>query len=273
MNEIIPSGPQQGPLGEPRRACSYCGCLLDPNFYFCTRCATPYKDSHSVLSPEVPMHLSGETLVRLKAPHVRTLFFTYLGVVLGAGVLSVILAGADRPDVSLLLGEAAMLITTVIFSVLHWRTLSVQLRQLGFLHWEAWVGLVSLAPMLWINFTYHGWLMEQLGMKESPLQELKNSPLGPEGMILLICVLPAVLEEVAFRGLVQHWLHVALTPWKAIAVAAFLFAVLHFSVASFLYLFALGVILGWTKWKTGSLYPAMVIHFLHNFVALQFPFG
>jgi membrane protease YdiL (CAAX protease family) len=45
---------------------------------------------------------------------------------------------------------------------------------------------------------------------------------------------------------------------------------MHFSIVSFPYLFALGVLLGWTKWKTGSLYPSMLIHFLHNLVVIEY---
>lgn len=35
------------------------------------------------------------------------------------------------------------------------------------------------------------------------------------------------------------------------------------------YLFGFGVTLGWVKWKTGSLYPPMLIHLLHNWVVVQ----
>ena len=37
---------------------------------------------------------------------------------------------------------------------------------------------------------------------------------------------------------------------------------------SFPYLFAAGWLLGWMKWKTGSLFPSMVVHFLHNFAVI-----
>ena len=62
----------------------------------------------------------------------------------------------------------------------------------------------------------------------------------------------------------------ALTPFKAMVLASALFVTLHFSILSAPYLFALAMLLGWTKYKTGSLYPAMLIHFLHNYVVLEF---
>jgi membrane protease YdiL (CAAX protease family) len=82
--------------------------------------------------------------------------------------------------------------------------------------------------------------------------------------------LPAVIEEIAFRGLVQHWLHAAISPFRAMVLASALFTALHFSVLSAPYLFALGMVLGWAKWKTGSLYPSMLIHLVHNLVVLEF---
>jgi membrane protease YdiL (CAAX protease family) len=45
---------------------------------------------------------------------------------------------------------------------------------------------------------------------------------------------------------------------------------LHFSVMSAPYLFAVGMLLGWAKQKTGSLYPSIVIHFLHNFLVIAY---
>ena len=35
----------------------------------------------------------------------------------------------------------------------------------------------------------------------------------------------------------------------------------------------LGMLLGWVKWKTNSLYPSMLIHFLHNFIVVMFFWG
>ena len=46
------------------------------------------------------------------------------------------------------------------------------------------------------------------------------------------------------------------------------------ATAGIVALFALnllvGLLLGWVKWKTGSLYPSMLIHFLHNYIVLEY---
>ena len=55
-----------------------------------------------------------------------------------------------------------------------------------------------------------------------------------------------------------------------LALASALFTMLHFSVISAPYLFAVGMLLGWTKYRTGSLYPSILLHFLHNYVVVEF---
>ena len=56
----------------------------------------------------------------------------------------------------------------------------------------------------------------------------------------------------------------------AVLIASALFMALHFSVLSAPYLLLVGMLLGWAKLKTGSLYPSMLIHFLHNFIVISF---
>ena len=95
-------------------------------------------------------------------------------------------------------------------------------------------------------------------------------PLGALVLLAHRYVFPALTEEVAFRGLLQHWLHVAVRATTAIVLASALFAAMHFSVISFPYLFAVGLLLGWMRWRTGSLWPPIVAHFLHNLVVLAY---
>lgn len=266
-NPLIPA---QQPLAapQPARVCAYCGARLNPQFYFCTTCATPYKSHQSVLSPVAVATPTDEFLIQQKAPHVWPLFWTYLAVVLGTSILGYFAFGESRPDLTVILSTAALFIATCVFAATHWPSLAAQFKRFGFFHWAAWAGLAALVPLLAINFLYHNWVRSVMDQR-SLSDRLAEVGLSDATVIFFFCVCPAILEEVAFRGLVQHWLQVALRPWKAIVVASALFTALHFSVVSFPYLFAVGMVLGWAKWKTGSLYPSILIHFLHNFVVLE----
>jgi membrane protease YdiL (CAAX protease family) len=86
--------------------------------------------------------------------------------------------------------------------------------------------------------------------------------------VLMVCVQPAIFEELAFRGFIQGSLLHALSEREAILVSAGMFAILHLSVPSIPHLFLIGAVLGWLRVRTGSLYPGMIMHFTHNFLVI-----
>ena len=259
---------QAVPARGPAQRCRYCGAELYDAFYFCLCCATPYKQFSSVLPPVRLAGLSEGEIIQRKAPQVWTVFWSYMAVVVGASIVSFILFGQRQEVLAIILGTVAIFVTTCIFGAIHWRSLAVQLRRLGFLHWAAWAAIGLLAPLLALNYGFHEFV-RYLGARESfTVKGLMEGGLSWDSIIFFLCFCPAVLEELAFRGLVQHWLQVALRPGRAILLASALFTVLHFSILSAPYLFLVGLLLGWAKWKTGSLYPSMAIHFAHNLVAL-----
>ena len=251
-------------------ACAYCGARLNPLFYFCTTCATPYKDHKVVVSRARPEPISARQLVHRRAPVVWPLFWTYFCVLLGGSVIAW-LAFGDQPALGMFFMDGALGVTTIFFAVWHWKSLAPQLAAIGFDHWEAWAGLGLLVPALALNFAYHG-LISEFADAEGPswIDGLRDAGLSQGALIFFICVFPAVTEEIAFRGLVQQWLRVAIGPMKAILLASALFAAMHLTVISAPYLFLVGLLLGWVKWKTGSLYPPMVIHLIHNWAVLQY---
>ena len=75
-------------------------------------------------------------------------------------------------------------------------------------------------------------------------------------------------EEIAFRGLIQSQLRRALGTREAIFTGAILFSIIHVSVFSGIYLFALGLVLGVLRHRSRSLLPGIGLHFFHNFAIL-----
>ncbi|HLK27875.1 MAG TPA: CPBP family intramembrane glutamic endopeptidase [Puia sp.] len=83
--------------------------------------------------------------------------------------------------------------------------------------------------------------------------------------ILLIALLPAICEEVFFRGCLQRILiNIFKKPWTGIIVTAALFSAFHFQFAGFLPRMFLGIILGALFWYGNSLLPSIVGHFFFN---------
>lgn len=86
------------------------------------------------------------------------------------------------------------------------------------------------------------------------------------GLILQLvatAVLPAILEELLFRGVfLSQFLKYGKT--FAIVMSSFLFASVHGSIQQMMYSFVFGLIFGYIAVKSGSLTAGMIIHFLNN---------
>ena len=87
-------------------------------------------------------------------------------------------------------------------------------------------------------------------------------------LALMIGVTPALCEELLFRGYIQQRLTLAFRPAWGIFIASFLFAIFHVDRVHALAVFPLGLFLGWVTYQSGSLLPAMVGHFVNNFVSV-----
>lgn len=82
--------------------------------------------------------------------------------------------------------------------------------------------------------------------------------------LFVIALAPAVCEEMLFRGLILHSLKARYRAVSAIAVTAVLFGFYHMSMVKFIPTGLLGLVLCYMAWRTGSIYPAMLMHFLNN---------
>lgn len=86
-------------------------------------------------------------------------------------------------------------------------------------------------------------------------------------IINLICIagLAGVGEELLFRGMAQRLLiKLFKNSWIGIIVAAFLFSAIHMQFYGFLPRFVLGILLGVIYWYSGSLWTAMLAHFIYD---------
>jgi membrane protease YdiL (CAAX protease family) len=85
--------------------------------------------------------------------------------------------------------------------------------------------------------------------------------------ILVVALEPAITEELAFRGVMQQGLYKVVDKKQAIYIAAFLFALMHLSFISFLWLFPFALWLGYVRMKEDTLWYGVVIHFCFNTTA------
>lgn len=83
--------------------------------------------------------------------------------------------------------------------------------------------------------------------------------------VMIIALLPAICEEVCFRGALQRiMIHITKNAWAGIIVTSILFSALHFQFQGFLPRMFLGLLLGAIYWYSGSLWPSILAHFVNN---------
>lgn len=206
-----------------------------------------------------------ETRLRTKAPEVWTVFFTFLSVMMVTGWIGLAIWGNENFGAVMVMMSVALLVTTTVCLFRYWDDVRPLLTTTGISKPAAWAGMAALVPLLALNYGYHSILTDLLGADTDDTNSFFTAPLGP---LVFICIMPAVVEEIAFRGIIQHRLETAVGPWPAIGAASVVFSAAHFSPLSAPYLALLGALFGWMKWKTGSLYPPMLAHFIHNYIVV-----
>lgn len=84
----------------------------------------------------------------------------------------------------------------------------------------------------------------------------------------VLCLLTPFVEEMVFRGAILRTLLGSVSNhWVAILISAALFAVVHPNPAQMPHALLMGLLLGWMYYRTGSILPGVVLHWVNNTVA------
>lgn len=83
--------------------------------------------------------------------------------------------------------------------------------------------------------------------------------------LMLIAVVPAIAEEMFFRGVLQPlFIRMFRRAWIGILLAAVVFSLLHGEMLGFLPRVALGIVLGLIYYFSGNLWYSIAAHFFNN---------
>ncbi len=94
-----------------------------------------------------------------------------------------------------------------------------------------------------------------------------DSPAETAQVIFVVVLIPAITEELVFRGFLQRAVEIRLGRWPGILISAIPFGVIHgFERAPTAV--TLGILLGWTASRTGSLLPPIVVHAAVNALSI-----
>ena len=80
--------------------------------------------------------------------------------------------------------------------------------------------------------------------------------------------MPAICEELFFRGYIQSSFEFKLTPFRSAFITAFFFGIYHFNPYGLLALIALGLYFGYAAYISNSIFVPVVLHFTNNFFAV-----
>jgi membrane protease YdiL (CAAX protease family) len=134
-------------------------------------------------------------------------------------------------------------------------------RQRGWLF-----ALPLLGVLLAINFGYHFFLHWLVGLKPEA-DALLASGHYQWWLLALICIQPAIIEELFFRRLTFDFFCSSTSVGTAAFASAMMFAAAHTGgFLSLPYLALFGFSLAWLRWFTGSLALTMIVHGLHNLI-------
>lgn len=104
-------------------------------------------------------------------------------------------------------------------------------------------------------------------MQQTQYEMIENF-LTSDGVLIMglinIALVPAICEEVMFRGYVQSAFEKSWGVWPAIIISGLLFGLFHIQLSNLMPLAALGILLALVTWLSGSLVPAITAHFINN---------
>lgn len=132
---------------------------------------------------------------------------------------------------------------------------------------KAWLAAAPVLGLLLLaNLGYHRALNTLFGVTpEADL--LMQSGHCRVWLLALICIQPALVEELFFRRLCLDFFARYTGVGTAALVSAIMFAGAHtFGLASFPYLVLFGLGMAWMRILTGSLWLPVTLHLLHNFI-------
>lgn len=131
------------------------------------------------------------------------------------------------------------------------------------------VGLLSLSSL-------NGWVLKWLGglgFQDAGIDLPSMDGFGFVGVLLVVALLPAVFEELFFRGVILKGLTV-FSKVGAILFCGLLFSLYHQNPAQTAYQFVCGAAFAWVAINAGSILPTVLAHFLNNaFILFAEKFG
>ena len=152
----------------------------------------------------------------------------------------------------------------MIWHLIHFKYVKFNLKSFSEVSGKT-IGLsipLIVAGMLFINLC-----SEFLGLPDLMQDTFLGMSRNVFGIISITIMAPLV-EELLFRGAIQGYiLRKGMKPLNAILIASAIFGIVHMNPIQIPFAFAIGLIFGWLYYRTGSVVPGIIGHFINNSIA------
>jgi sodium transport system permease protein len=161
-----------------------------------------------------------------------------------------------------------VLIMTVMLNTRPLETLNWRRPGLTDLMLAAALAMLVVPPLFWCSHALLSDFPRLEKLLESPRSFARDQMIWRDGAdrlwtsLLVFALLPAIGEELAFRGLILTGLRKRYRTRTAILLCAFMNALFHMNVFAFLPIFGISAALGLLTVRARSLVPAILLHFL-----------
>lgn len=99
---------------------------------------------------------------------------------------------------------------------------------------------------------------------EDLAQNFDLSTASPVFMILAVCIVGPIAEELVFRGMIFGKLRRAFSFWPAAIISGIMFGVFHMNIMQGVYASVLGVLLAYVYEKTQTIFGSIFFHIVFN---------
>lgn len=229
--------------------CSYCENQLIEGQNFCQRCG---KAQHAQSAERASLQWS-------KIKHI--------GVFYGLEVICCLIPLlTENPSLeSIIFLHAIFAVSSILFFSSNWQDSSRLLKWTGFSLKKLSVYIAcTIVASVGVQIAVNYMNQEVFGIHYSYYDFYKGYRYGTYLMVITTALLPALFEELAYRGYLMEKLLGVFDQKETIYVTSLLFFLVHFSMTSFFWMLPFAIILARIRLKENTIWYGVVIHFFFN---------
>jgi len=231
--------------------CYKCGNINIPNTIYCSECGTQIR---------------GE---KIDYNDTNKKYFVQTIALFVCIVLIILMSIEIVNDLPLLpreyLFNGMLVFTVLVFAILDIRGF-LQLFRITF-HYRPILLIIFIAPVLALCVNYAANFLNNLAGYKSEdyyISYQNNTSNVYLYGIIFISLMPGFIEEFLFRGILFNHLLRLTSPKSTILVSSILFSFIHFSIFSLLWLFPIGLFLGYLRFRFRTIWYSIFFHVSYN---------